>query len=165
MVAYSGDARGARCGPEKAGFAAEVAAAFRAGGPGGQPLAGRRAPRHPMQVTGGPELPYDPPVIELGRSGPSQDRVFTRPSADYPDDTDIWFERGNQSTVVRVTPADRARLTAALAALAGLHDRAAALGGPAVVLAGDAVAAGYKRCMDDRAACTAGRSATRWAPT
>jgi hypothetical protein len=64
-------------------------------------------------------------------SGSSQDRVYTQRNRDYPDDTDICFERGNGTTVVRLTPADLPKLLAAAGGLApGLEElraRAAAL--------------------------------------
>jgi len=78
----------------------------------------RRAPRrHPMQVTGEPPLPYDPPVLSSPPAGRSADRIYTQPNQDYPDDTDLCFERGTSVTMVRVTPADQEKLWAALGLL------------------------------------------------
>lgn len=96
----------------------------------------------------------------LPRSGSSQDKIYTQPNRDYPDDTDIWFERGNSSTVVRLTPADRPKL---LTAIGGLAPRLAELRAKAsrhfdgteldplivVDLLAEAHAAGYRLCDED----------------
>jgi len=76
--------------------------------PGGDLTPGERlARRHPA----------------LPSSGSSQDRIYTQQNRDYPDDTDICFERGSQTNVVRVTPADLPKLFAAAGGLApGLAD-------------------------------------------
>lgn len=105
----------------------------------------------------------------LPSSGSSQDRVYTQPNRDYPDDTDLCFARGNSETRVRLTPGDRAKLLAAAGGLApklpDLRERAGALARhnvPALDLAArtahvaaaqalvdEAHAAGYRLCSDD----------------
>lgn len=53
----------------------------------------------------------------LRTSGADQERIYAKRNRDYPDDTDICFERGNQTNVVRLTPADKAKLLEAVGGL------------------------------------------------
>lgn len=105
----------------------------------------------------------------LPSSGASNDKICTRPSYDYPGDTDLIFARGSSEARVRVTPADRPKLFAAVGglapALAVLRERAGemarqdtpALGFEARVahvaavqaLVDAAHAAGYRLCDED----------------
>jgi hypothetical protein len=53
----------------------------------------------------------------LPSTGAPSDRIYTQVNQDYPDDTDLCFERGSSVTMVRVTPADQEKLWAALGLL------------------------------------------------
>lgn len=103
----------------------------------------------------------------LASSGASNDRIYTEPDRDYPDDTDICFARGNGITLVRLTTADRAKLLEAVGGLvpelapllargdAVAHDVAAGLDGRTArasavhELVLSAHAAGYRLAADD----------------
>lgn len=101
----------------------------------------------------------------LPSSGSSQDRIFTEPDRDYADDVSLCFERGNQVTQVRVTPADRPKLFAAAGGLAPelaeLRRRARSAGlsgarhgtdlaGKIEALTVTAHAAGYRLAVEDQ---------------
>jgi hypothetical protein len=51
----------------------------------------------------------------LPASGAPMEGVRTEPDRDYPDDTSLLFERGGTGFVIRLTPADRQGVLAALA--------------------------------------------------
>ncbi len=118
-------------------------------------------------LTPGERLASRHPEFVLRASGSSQDRVFTEPDRDYADDVSLCFERGNQVTQVRVTPADRPKLFAAVGGLAPdlaeLRRQARSAGlsgaGHGTDLAGriealtvTAHAAGYRLAVEDQTA-------------
>jgi hypothetical protein len=61
----------------------------------------------------------------LPRSGAPMRRVWTEPDRDYPGDTDLLFSRGQFTDRIRMTPADREGILAALANPDGLDALAA----------------------------------------
>jgi hypothetical protein len=123
----------------------------------------RRVPRQRLvQVTGAPPMPYDREAPAADRSA---DRIYTQVNQDYPEDTDICFERGGSVTMVRITPADRPGLFAAAGGMApGLkelreqagrlvqryfEDEVVELGREVKTLVDAAHAAGYKLSAED----------------
>jgi hypothetical protein len=78
------------------------------------PAGERLARRHPMQVTGGPELPYGTALPALDRSGSSMEHVKVTPDRDYPDDFCLAYQRSGQGFTLRFTPDDRSAVAGAL---------------------------------------------------